>query len=273
MKYIKNILVMIVFISLQSCETDVDASDLINQQQLVVINGYLSPQDETLKVQVSKSVSITSGSSGIVIEDATVVLSDDENNEVTLTYSSTLQSYETAATNLPIIAGEQYFLSVNVDGKEYTSSCRIPARKVENIEQSISDASASGDFFGNRSLKVTIEDIKDISNYYIIGASLTDGPNVNFEFEQFVTDTNRENTTVSANGGLFLNDSSTDNVLKVQVSNSEKILYDALRATFLNDYNEGNPFVESIIPPSNIAGENGFGVFAGYQLTEMEFNL
>lgn len=271
MKYIKNILIMIVFISLQSCETDVDASDLINQQQLIVINSYVSPQDDTLKVQVSKSVPITSSSFGDVIEDAVVVLSDAENNEVILTFSSLSISYETAATNLPIIAGKQYFLSVDVDGKLYTSSCRIPEDKVENITQNIS--MSSEDDFYNRSLRVMIEDIKDISNYYIVGASLNAGSNVDFEFEQFVTDTNRENTTISANGGLFLNELSTDNMLKVQVSNSEKILYDTLRANFLNDYNEGNPFVELIIPPSNIVGENGFGVFAGYQLTEMEFNL
>jgi len=262
---------MIIFISLPSCETDVDASDLINQQQLVVINSYLSPQDETLKVQVSKSEPITSSFFGTVIEDAIVVLSDDENNEVILTYSATSSSYETTATNLPIIAGKRYFLSVDADGERYTSSCMIPERRVENIEQSIRES--SGDSFGNRSLKLTIEDIKDISNYYIVGASVSTGSSIDFEFEQFVTDTNRENTTVSANGGFFFDDSSTDTVLKVQVSNSEKILYDALRATFLNDFNEGNSFVELIIPPSNIVGKNGFGVFAGHQLTEVEFNL
>ncbi len=270
MKYIKILVIAIIFISIQSCETNVDASELIDQQQLVVINGYLSPQEELLKVQVSKTVSITSGTSGIVIEDATVILSDEENNEVMLTYSSELFSYVTPATNLPIIAGKKYFLSVDVDGEEYTSSCRIPEDKVENIEQSVRFSPIS--FSTESALKVTIGDIENISNYYIVGASFNDGSNVYFEFEQFITDTNRENTTVTANGFFFPNDT-TDVVLKIQVSNSEKILYDTLRATFLNDYNEGNPFVESIIPPSNIEGENGFGVFAGYQLTEMEFNL
>lgn len=271
MKYINRIII-IFFISLQSCETDVDASGLINQQQLVVINGFLSPQEETLKVQVSKSISVISNTAGIVIEDAIVTLSDEENNMVTLTYSKELLSYTTPATNLNIVAGKQYFLSVNINEEEYTSSCRIPDNRVENITQS--NSTSSGNNFYDQSLRVTIDDIKDISNYYIIGAYVYNNTAVDFGFEQFITDTNRENSKVIFNGSFYsINAPDEAKTLKIQVSNSEKILYDALRATFLNEYNEGNPFAELIIPPSNIEGKNGFGVFAGYQLTEVDFNL
>ncbi|CAM4256756.1 carboxypeptidase-like regulatory domain-containing protein [Zobellia nedashkovskayae] len=43
------------------------------------------------------------------------------------------------------------------------------------------------------------------------------------------------------------------------------------RATYLNNYNDDNPFVEYSIAPNYIEGENGVGVFAGYQLTEKVF--
>lgn len=283
MKYFQNIILIILSICLVSCETSVDASDLLEKQQLVVINGYLSPQDTTLKVQVSRSKSRASSANvkDMVIKDATVVIIDEEKNEVALTYMDTSLNYEAPASGLTITSGKKYFLKVTALGKEYKASCTIPTESVQRIEKNIKIK--EDEFSGNRLLKVTIGDIKDQNNFYIIGAVVTqsfdngggtinDGvENVNFEFRQFATDVSRENSVITAEGFFNLSANALPNPkLKIKVANAEKILYGALRATYLNDFNDGDPFAESVIAPTNIEGENGFGVFAGYQLAEVE---
>lgn len=284
MKYFQNIVLIVLSVCLLSCETSVDASDLLDKQQLVVINGYLSPQDTVLKVQVSKSKSRAStiNNKDLVIKDATVMIADKENNKVELTYTDTSLSYEVPAGGLAIISGKKYFLTVMIQGKEYKAFCTIPATSVQKIEQKI-QVKEEEFLDKNRLLKITIEDIKDQKNFYVIGASVTQFfdngsganrttvENIDFEFKQFATDVSRENSVITADGFFRFDDNALPNPkLKIQVTNTEKILYEALRATFLNKYNDGDPFSESVIIPSNIEGENGFGVFAGYQLTEME---
>ncbi len=283
MKYFQNIILIILSICLVSCETSVDASDLLEKQQLIVINGYLSPQDTALKVQVSRSKSRASSTNvkDMVIKDATVVITDEEKNEVALTYMDTSLNYEAPASGLTITPGKKYFLKVTALGKEYKASCTIPTESVQRIEKDIKIK--EDEFSGNRSLKVTIGDIKDQNNFYIIGAVVTQSfdngggttsngvENVNFEFRQFATDVSRENSVITADGFFNLSANALPNPkLKIQVANAEKILYEAFRATYLNDFNDGDPFAESVIAPTNIEGENGFGVFAGYQLAEVE---
>lgn len=284
MKYFQSILLIILGICLVSCETSVDASDLLEKQQLIVINGYLSPQDTTLKVQVSRSKSRASRTVNVkdmVIKDATVVIADEENNEVALVYTDASLSYEAPASGLAISPGKKYFLKITALGKEYKASCTIPTESVQRIEKDIQVK--EGEFSENRLLKVTVGDIKNQNNFYIIGAIVTQSfdngggttsnqvENINFEFKQFATDVSRENSVITADGFFTLSDSALPNPkLKIQVANAEKILYEALRATYLNDFNDGDPFAESVIAPTNIEGENGYGVFAGYQLTEVE---
>lgn len=273
MKYFKYIAIVICSILQLSCETNVDASDLLDQQQFIVINGYLSPQDTTLKVQISKSISRASNSPSsnedLVITNATVTIEDENQNEISLIYSSQSLNYEAPAADLAIIPGQKYFLTAIVNGEEYKSSCTIPLATVTNVESSVTDN--TDDFnFGNKELRLKIEDIRDIRNYYIVGAIAAESQ-VDFEFNQFTTDANRENGVINVDGFFnFFDDPSADIMLNIKVVNAEQVVYEALRATFLNDYNEGDPFFEPVIAPTNIEGKNGFGVFGGYQLKEIE---
>ncbi len=281
MKYYQNIIILLLSsIFLISCETTVGANDLLKKEELVVINGYLSPQASDLKVQISKSKSriSTANLNDLVIKDATVVISNEEEQEVELTYSSNSLSYEVPASAMQIIPGKKYFLKALVNGKEYKSSCSIPTSLVEKIEHAVRIKEGEND--GNRSLKITLDDIKNQTNFYIVGASVIQSFGdtsselteiVDFEFEQFATDVGRENSVITADGVFILsNDAAPNPKLKIKVTNTEKILYEALRATFLNEFNDGDPFAEAVIAPTNIDGENGYGVFAGFQLTEIE---
>ncbi|KAA1243415.1 DUF4249 family protein [Aquimarina sp. RZ0] len=285
MRYFNFLVLMTLSIVCSNCETNIDASDLLDQQQLVVINGYLSPQDTLLKVQISKSKSRADSREttieDLAIKNAIVVIKDENDNEVSLTYSSVSFSYEAPANDLPILAGNTYFLTAMVDGNEYKSSCMIPVNKVQNIESDIKDEPGGGEF-GRRILNLKIEDIKDERNFYITGGTIThnfidDGISVrdlDFDFEHFATDSNRENAIIALEGffTILSNPVSETPKINLKITNNEQILYDALRADFFNDYNDGDPFFEPIIAPTNIEGENGFGVFAGYQITEIEID-
>jgi len=286
MIYLRLIILLIILAVLYSCETNVDASDLLDKEQLIIINGYLSPQDAVLKVQVSRSKSITStvNSKDLIITSANVKITNENNDEAILIYQESTNSYEASANELVITPGKKYFLEVLVDEDKYYATCTVPLLAIQNIEYDIQIR--DDNFIGDRLLKVSIDDIKELPNFYIFGASvlelLDNGSGIttenkeiiDFGFRQFASDINRENSIISAIGSFSVSSGISSNKrLKIQVANTEKILFDTLRATYLNDSNGEDPFIESIILPSNIIGKNGFGVFAGYQLTEKEVSF
>ncbi|CAZ94643.1 Hypothetical protein ZOBELLIA_572 [Zobellia galactanivorans] len=100
---------------------------------------------------------------------------------------------------------------------------------------------------------------------------------MDFELNSFLTDAIGDGETVSryATFSYGFPDEAVSVKITLQVTNVEEILYSNLRASFLNDFNDGNPFVEYSIAPNNIEGDGGIGVFAGYQLTEkvIEYEL
>jgi len=281
-QYIKLTLIAIL-ICLQGCETSVDKTDLLDQEELIIINGYLSPQESKLQVYVSKSKSIfgediSNSADDLVIVNALVTISDEDDNEVMLSYIEESSSYEAAAADMKIIPGKKYFLAVVVNDETYKASCTIPKEKVGAIGYVVEEFNDKDDRNKNRRIKVTFDDIKNVDNYYVIGADITIEFNVledenttileaiDFDNDAFATDVNRTNTIITAEGffSTFSN-SPPDQSVFINVTNTEKILFDALKATYLNDFNNSNPFVEPVILPSNISGKNGFGVFAGYQ--------
>ncbi len=287
MMTIKRLFTVLLFAGISSCETEVDSDDLLDQVELTIITGYISPQDLTLKVQVSKSKSILlkkiDDINELVISNATVVISDEEENEITLFFNDRTLNYEADASKFPIIPEKKYFLSVKVGDIEYKASCTIPKNKIETISHNIGKPKENDFLIAESKLTVSIQDIENVKNYYVFGAKIIEvtidsdeesnefGRLLDFESDQFATDNNRENATLSASA-LFESNKNflQGQKLKIRVANTEKILFQALRSSYLNTLNEGNAFIEPVIPPNNIKGENGFGVFAGYQITIKE---
>ncbi len=270
MKYIKYI-ILCCFI--YSCETNVDVNDLLDQEQLIVINGYLSPQDTILKVQVSKSLSRATKNiteSDLVIKNASVAISNENGKKVTLKYSEKSKKYEILANQLPILSGKKYFLTVNAQGKKFNASCQIPSSTIKDINFKLINNTSN--YF--QKIKVQFDDIENIKNYYILNGYFIDKDGspwrgLTFKTKKFTTDNNRDGTKISVIGDVIAQIDNNQYVL-IEVFNTEKVLFDTLKATYLNNENNGNIFYEPIISPSNIEGENGYGVFAGYQLTRVK---
>jgi len=123
-------------------------------------------------------------------------------------------------------------------------------------------------------LVTTFNDILGESNFHIIGGNVYNIKNVNHDkaldygSERFATDKLTDGIRIKANvANIF---SFEDAKVQLKIANVEEILYRSLFVSYSNRENNNNPFYENIIPPNNIKGEKGNGVFAGYQLFEEE---
>ena len=282
MKTLTTILFLLLIV-FSGCQKVVDADKLLDAEEKVYILSYISPTDTLLTVSVSKALPAigtalsfddTENYSSFIIEDAIVSITDVEGNSVQLLYSSENSMYSTNAENLKITEGSQYFLEVITQENTYTSSCRIP-EKVATILENL--AGGQDDYGVYTDVDISFEDIVGTANFYIVGAKYeetfeeeTYQGSLYFETGGFLTD--------AIGDGVILNDKTsaytgfleegTSVKLTLQVANVEEVIYQNLRASYLNDDSDGNPFIEYSIAPDNIDGENGVGVFGGYQLTE-----
>lgn len=254
-------------------------------EKLVLINGFLSPEEEVIKVKVSKTISVFDEplqieqidfENTLLIKDAVVTLKNKNQEEVELIYSSDNKLYEISSDKFLIAPGKSYTLNVVAEGKEFKAVCTIPITKVENVAAAMGLKIYEGNVREN--LIVSFDDIKGENNFYVIGAlfnavdSTEENPTISdFDIERFATDVNGDGLGVSANGTIF-NINNTQEVT-VKIANVDEFIYTTLKASFLNKDQTGNPFFQPIIPPSNIQGEGGYGVFAGFRLLEKKLTL
>ncbi|OEJ98919.1 hypothetical protein A8C32_06940 [Flavivirga aquatica] len=272
----KKILYVILGIIIMSCDEAVNIGDFVNtKEELVLINSSISPQDKVLKVSVSKTaVSIndldTDELEALVITDAIVLLSNEIGEEVALLYIPETLSYQIESSKLDIIAGKSYNLRVIVEEREFTATCNIPKGIVAEINGEISN-NLNSEGVLKESVVISFKDIGGESNYYVIGAELEDfiiKSFLNFGIQRFATDNIKDGITISSFGFFTQKENSTITNIVLRVANMEPILYNSLYANYLNKENASNPFYDGTIPPTNIKGEGGHGVFGGYQLTE-----
>ncbi|MBU2946905.1 DUF4249 family protein [Zobellia uliginosa] len=282
-KYLQISLLFVLLCS--ACQDPVDPDELLNIDDRTYIVGYLSPSDTLLSVHVSTAVpaigtQIDSNDpmadiEKFIIKDALVIISDEEDNQVQLIYNAERRNYQAPASEFDIIEGNTYFLKVSTDDKEYTSSCTIP-QKVDSITEVITPE-YEDEYSLKYILDIAFQDIIGKDNFYLIGGKIETEEQgqpyewpLNFELDSFLTDAIGDGEILSQNSffSFWQPEEGITAKITLQVTNVEENLYLNRRAAFLNDYNDGNPFVEYSIAANNIEGENAVGVFAGYQLTE-----
>ncbi|CAM4190523.1 DUF4249 domain-containing protein [Zobellia roscoffensis] len=289
-KYIQISLLFVLLCS--ACQDPVDTDELLNVEDSTYILGYLSPSDTLLSIHVSNTIpavgspldnySNETNKERLTIKDAEVIISDEQNNEINLIYNSEKRNYQANASEFDIVEGSTYFLRVSANNSNFTSSCTIP-KKINSITEKIT-LEFENEYSRQYILDIAFRDIIGKNNFYLIGGKieteeqgqLYEWP-LDFELNSFLTDAIGDGETLRQNSsfGYGYTEEAVTARVTLQVTNVEEILYLNRRATFLNDYNDGNPFVEYSIASNNIEGENVVGVFAGYQLTEkvIEYEL
>ncbi|PKV51795.1 uncharacterized protein DUF4249 [Aquimarina sp. MAR_2010_214] len=279
------ILLIIGFIVLGCEDLKEEIKNRPEGEKLVLINGFLSPEEEVIKVQVSKTISVFDEPlqieqvdlvNTLIIKDAVVTIKNENQDEVELGYSSDNKLYQIASSEFLIEPGKSYTLNVLAEGKEFKATCTIPVMKIQNVSAAIGFRIVDDNLVEN--LNVSFDDIKGKNNFYILGAlfnvinSTEENRSIaNFDIERFATDVNGDGLGISANGTIFNTNESLE--VTVKVANVDELIYTTLRASFLNRDQTENPFFQPIIPPSNIQGEGGYGVFAGFRLLEKKLTL
>ena len=275
------VMISYAFLGCDSFKEEVDA--IPNRVgELVLIQGFLSPEVSIIRVRVSKAVSYFEQPillddlqedirELLTIREATVTIIDEDQNEIDLEYSEDSFAYEVLATEYPIVPGKKYRLIVKTEEKEFLAECTIPMKIIEDI---IVDTTVLNSDFFTGSLNFEFEDIIGEPNFYIVGAKylrLSDNRSFNSDFreERFISDVNEDGVSLFAKGSI----SGLDGPIEViaQVANTDENIYKLLRAVFVNNSDQDeNPFFEPIIPPNNIEGEGGYGVFGGFRLYEKQ---
>lgn len=240
----------------------------------LVVFSVISPQDELIKVKVSKSLPLYSFTPDVgwikqfpVVNNATVTISDGINN-YDLSYDEDIEEYIIDTASLKIIRGRSYYLKVKTpDGFNAESSCTVPVEtppaigitgidyiqkfgeKFCNVNLQLPDLPGNGQFYRISLMGQRYEEYAQIYYYYPVW--LTRG-------EEVFSDKNREgNIFTFRTAEIYLNMEGPDPFFaRVYVTDEAYYNYHYSLMTFQDD----NPFSEPTPIYSNIRG--GLGVFA-----------
>ena len=160
MKFLKNIGFFLITITLLSSCEEIIELELGNTQNNIVIEGNISNLPGPYYVKLTRTVNVNQPSIFPVIENAQVIISDNEGQSELLTYVSD-GVYQTQ--NLQGIEGRTYNLEVNVDGATYTSQSTMPSLvKLDSLMiQKLVFAGVE-----NTSILPVFTDPKGLRNYY-----------------------------------------------------------------------------------------------------------
>lgn len=284
-----------------SLRNEVDPNLLGAASTKLVVSGFISPQDTTLAVKVTRSNTVVGDSisllqTGSNVTDAIVTLSDGSKS-VVLPYNNVLASdtvrsrpyYSINAKLLPIVAGRTYSLTVvTANGQRATSTCTIPAAVPLTAIKLDSTSQTKPRYY----ITVKWQDPAGKANYYQVAGifrymasnckacqyemyntlSFDDdsrGLYSDVDYEGGEIPTNKAYLTPSATVN-FYNQYKTASVI-IDLMSIDQNFYRFQDAAMRQRRSRNNPFAEPVLIPSNIDG--GLGCFAGYNNATMTLKL
>ena len=288
------------FLSCGSLRNEVDPSQLGVESAKIVVSSFLSPQDTTLAVKVTRSATVVGDSISLLqtgnnITDAIVTLSEGSKS-VILPYNNVPKTdtarshpyYSIDARLLPIIAGHTYTLTVvTTNGQRATSTCTIPTAAVP--PKDITLDSLNGRYF----VRASWQDPAGQVNYYqVVGifryiltscksCSIASNDNLSFDDDSrglkndvgvdgSIMFSGRAFLTPSGQQVNFNSQYKSASVL-VNLMSVDQAYYQYQDAIMRQRRSRNNPFAEPVLIPSNIEG--GLGCFAGYNNAVLTLKL
>ena len=272
--YIISIAALLCFFS--SCVKDADVK-LPAVESKLVINSFISPQDTIIRVAVTLSQPLYNNSNAgqfFNVSNASVLINDGVNSK-TLIYNSIENYYSIGISQLPIVVGTTYYLTVSTpDGKNITATTSIPnanstltfsSHYVNDPNQQ--DSTYSITTFWNDSPGT--EDYYRVSYYekqFYPGAIDT---SYSILFSGNYSDKDKDGTTLSDIFEVY-KAYSIGNMGELYLIHATKEYY--LYHTKLADAaNSLGPFTEPVQMYSNING--GYGIFAGFNQYKLPVSL
>lgn len=289
---------------LLSCESlikEIDPSFLPETDSKLVVACFISPQDTVLAAKVTET-KLLIGTTGDIREDitnASVILSDGSKS-IRLVYSSKLGYYRALPSELPILVGKTYTITVNTpDGRKVDASTTIP-QNIAIAEVKI-DSAKVDDFQPGNSVTNTEYDVKVIwadkageANYYraisefvflyrivdSINKKVINAPVSAIVDLRTIDDKDADGKLLSLNRAYLPtniggNIQGQDANLKTKLDRIKvglfqtDIHYYNYHTSLRRQRENNNPFAEPVLLYTNING--GFGCFGAYNATWQEF--
>ncbi|MDF1570007.1 MAG: DUF4249 domain-containing protein [Bacteroidales bacterium] len=162
-KNTKYILLLALLAVLHSaCEKNIDI-DIDEIETMIVLNGILTEGDH-VNMYLSRTRHILDNMQITTLQNATVVIADEEGNTDTLTYGSD-QLYRT--NRMTIESGKEYTVSASATGYNAISATSLIPEPVPMVRL---DTSSSVDEWGEQmfDFSVVFDDPAEVPNYYML---------------------------------------------------------------------------------------------------------
>jgi hypothetical protein len=256
-----------------SCEKEITV-DIPDNNSKIVISCHLGVGD-SISAKVSASIPLYELSTGEnkPITNATIKISTDNSNWMTLDYESNQQIYFLSKNVHTILASTTYFLSVSAPG--YTTiTSEVTTPVYQPISPIISKIDTSTNEFGNFQVDVRFKftDVLNQANYYGAKAFIK-ANGLLYELNNY----NEKSWVFSdklSDGKEFILNFSTSTVsssdsIMLRVFQTSESFYQFHYSLF--NYSGESPFSEATPVYSNIT--NGLGIFSGYDYRDYTFPL
>ncbi|MBM3399088.1 MAG: DUF4249 domain-containing protein [Bacteroidetes bacterium] len=199
----KNLTLLgLLVLGLFACETKLDLSEVSGPTRLVV-NGLINDQDK-IQIQVSKTIPLGSAVAVEFVNNAVVVMRDENGNAVGFSYNIGTDKYENPVFRA--IAGKYYSVSVKAPGfDEVFAEMVMPekASKTPSAWKDSTDLDSSG--YPTGTLTVNINDKGITNNYYRISLFYYDNITATWNTLRPVTkDATIENEAIVSDSGSWV---------------------------------------------------------------------
>lgn len=121
----KNFLILASIALLFASCTEVIELDLNSSEPQTVIEGNIGTSDDSILIKITKSINFDQSNNFPLVENATVIVSDNVGNSETL-FEKTPGNY--SSSTFIGVSGRTYFLSVSTEGQNLASQSTIPSQ-------------------------------------------------------------------------------------------------------------------------------------------------
>lgn len=262
---------------LSSCEKLVTDVDVPKVEPRMVVFGFISPESEMTRIEVSMSRPVFGKpSNSVEVTDAVVSITNDAGQSIQLPYVDTARAYVVWKQQYAIEPGRTYSLRVSRGTDQAKASCTVPTSVSTFSDVSARKTGAQGE--GSPAYVITYRWADDAqeTNYYrtVSGGSNSDmGGAFSYEFCSDVHDDRSYNgKTISASCEVFDywgGSPSSPLTVSVFLLSTDFHYYEYHRRR-MNYYGD-DPFSEPYPQYSNVDG--GLGVFCSYRESRSEIKL
>lgn len=276
---------LIALFTFAACESLVTDVELPDADARIVINTFLSPDQDSIHILVTESQGFNSTNSPgwepPALADADVFITHGSQTHQ-LDYVSSLKEFSLSTAIQELKEGETYKISVlSADGREAEGECTIPKNKGYNLKLE-QVQTVAGEWGDQKVFSVSFKDPSGKGDYYRIlcrtiwestfqpGDTLVTFPWLDGRSE-YIDDANLDGSKITVSFEEYDNPGYKLKRFDVYLYLTDRNYYLFHRSIESNQISSENPFVEPSLVFSNVDG--GLGVVAGYNLVKSSFTI